>query len=78
VPERVIPDDGAPATCADGTLSSDDGCGLLDMPPLGSPTGPVVVQLQPQTGTACWEATFSAPHAKNDAARFVDKSDRSA
>ena len=47
---------------------------LLDLP-AGGFVGPVVVQLQPKTGSACWEATFSAPFGKNDGTTFGDKSD---
>jgi cysteine-rich repeat protein len=43
--------------------------------PVGGRTGPVVVQLQPTTQSACWEAVYSAPFGKNDGTSFVDKAD---
>ena len=47
----------------------------LQLPALGSVAGPIVVQLVRQNSGVCWEATYSPPFVKRDAANFLDKAD---
>src|SRR5262249_36789979 len=47
----------------------------LNMPTLGSLTGPITMQLQQSSGNHCWGATYTAPFLRQDAEIFKDRAD---
>ena len=47
----------------------------LEMPSLGSLTGPITVQMIMTAGAPCWGATYSAPFLRQSSTVFKDRGD---